>query len=517
MKIRVLAMLGCVLMMGSAAFAQDSPKVEVSLDYSHMWFTPQDTSVVNRYSMNGGGGGLTYYFTRSFGFEADFQDYASDTHTFTYIPASAVSTTLCPTGCSVTAGGSMFTFNFGPVFKYRAKHFEPFVEGLVGGARTDLYSNLFKDCPSCITSGTPGKTAFDVIVGGGVDIPVSTHVAIRLLQVDYVWTHFNNSFTAGHSNQNNLRVNAGIVFRSGSPKPKAPDTVTANCSVDKSSIVADSGDMISATASGSDTYSHPINYTWTATGGKVDGSGPQVRWSQDGAGPGTYTISAHLDDGHTNGASCSSDVTVQPKPVPPPPTMSCSADPSSVQVGARSTITATVNDSAGTPLTYAWQANSGQVVGTGASVQFDSTGLAAGDYTVTGRVTNGSGAAADCSATVTVQAPPPPPQASKIGSCNFKAGSSKLDNVCKRVLDDAAVRLQNDPKATVVLVGYADPSEKKPDTLSKTRGDNAVKYLSKEKGVADSRTQSRSSAGTAGAGQENYRVDVMFVPDGATF
>jgi outer membrane protein OmpA-like peptidoglycan-associated protein len=513
MKMRVLATLGFILMLGSAAFAQDAPKIEIPIDYSYMHFNPQNNNIVSAFSLNGGGGGLTYYFTRSIGIEAEFQGYASQTKSFTF----PVSSTLCPTGCVINAQGNMFTYNVGPVFKYRAKHFEPFVEALFGGAHSNVYANVFSSCTSC-TGGSPSNNAFDFIVGGGIDIPVTRSIAIRAGQFDYVLTRFGNNFTNGNNNQSNFRFQAGIVIRAGYAKPKLPDTVTASCSVDKSSIVADSGDMIAATAQGTDSYNHPIaTYTWTATGGKVDGTGPQARWDSTGVAPGTYTISAHLDDGHGASASCSSDVTVNPKPVPPPPTMSCSADPSSVLAGARSTVTATANDSTGTALTYTWQANSGQVVGTGASVQFDSTGLAPGDYTVTGRVTNASGGAGDCSATVTVQAPPAVPQASKIGSCNFKAGSAKVDNVCKRVLDDAAVRLQNDPKATVVLIGYADPTEKKPDMLSKSRGDNASQYLSKEKGVADSRTQSRTAAGTAGAGQENYRVDVMFVPDGATF
>jgi outer membrane protein OmpA-like peptidoglycan-associated protein len=512
MKMRVLAMVGLVLMLGSAAFAQDSPKIEIPVDYSYMRFVPQNNNIVPSFSLNGGGGGLTYYFMRSVGIEAEFEGYGSQTKTFTF-PATS---TLCPAGCTINAQGNLFTYNVGPVFKYRASHFEPFVEALFGGAHSNVYANVFSACTGC-TGSSPSNNAFDFIIGGGIDIPVNRTIAIRAGQFDYVLTRFGNNFTSGNNNQSNFRFQAGIVFRMGYPKAKAPDTVTASCSLDKSSIIADSGDMVAASAQGSDSYQHPLNYTWTATGGKVDGSGPQVRWSQDGAGAGTYTISAKLDDGHGASASCSSDLTVNPKPVPPPPTMNCSADPSSVQIGARSTITATVNDSTGTPLTYTWQANSGQVVGTGASVQFDSTGLAGGDYTVTGRVTNGNGAAADCSATVTVQAPPPAPQASKIGSCNFKNGSSKIDNVCKRVLDDAAVRLQNDPKATVVLIGYSDPAEKKADTLSKARGDNASTYLSKEKNVDASRTQSRTAAGTAGAGQENYRVDVMFVPDGATF
>jgi outer membrane protein OmpA-like peptidoglycan-associated protein len=499
-------------MLGSAAFAQDSPKIEVPVDYSYMRFVPQNNNIVPSFSLNGGGGGIAYYFTRHIGIEADLQGYGSQTKTFTFPAGSA----LCPAGCVINAQGNLFTYNFGPVFKYRAKHFEPFVEALFGGAHSNVYANVFSHCTGC-TGRSPSNNAFDFIIGGGIDIPVSRSIAIRAGQFDYVLTRFGNNFTNGNNNQSNFRFQAGIVFRTGYAKPKAPDVVTASCSVDKSSIMADSGDMIAATAQGSDTYNHPINYTWAATGGKVDGTGPQARWQPAGAAPGTYTISAHLDDGHGNNASCSSDVTVQPKPVPPAPTMSCSADPSSIQVGERATVTATVNDSSGTALTYAWQANSGQVTGTGASVQFDSTGLAAGDYTVTGRATNANGAAADCTATVTVQQPPAKPEASKVGSCNFKAGSSRVDNVCKRVLDDAAIRLQNDPKATVVLIGYADPKERKPDTLSKARGDNAAKYLSKEKGVADSRTQSRTAAGTAGAGNDNYRVDVMFVPDGATY
>ena len=142
--------------------------------------------------------------------------------------------------------------------------------------------------------------------------------------------------------------------------------------------------------------------------------------------------------------------------------MSCSADRSSVMAGERPQITATVNDQSNTALKYSWQTNGGQLVNasdSSSSVQLDTSGLAPGTYTVTGRVENGAGGAADCSTSVTVQQPPAPPQASKISECSFTPGSARVDNVCKRVLDDAAVRLQSDPKAKVVLVGFADPKE----------------------------------------------------------
>ena len=326
-----------------------------------------------------------------------------------------------------------------------------------------------------------------------------------------------DEFTAKASPQGRTFV-FGFAWTLRIPKPTAPvpNMVSAECSVDQSSIMADSNQPVMASVKSSNTHGLPMNYSWTATGGKVEGTGPQARWDSTGVAAGTYTITARVDDGHGASSSCSSDVTVNPKPNPPP-TMSCSVDRSSVLAGERATVTASVNDQTNTPLTYTWQSNGGQIVGTGSSVQLDTTGLAAGDYVVTGRVANGNGGAADCTATVTVQAPPAAPEASKIGTCNFKSGSAKVDNVCKRTLDDVAVRLQNDPKATVVLVGYSDPKERKADTVAKDRGDNASGYLSKTKGIADSRVTSRTAAGTEGAGNDNYRVDIMFVPDGATY
>jgi outer membrane protein OmpA-like peptidoglycan-associated protein len=179
-----------------------------------------------------------------------------------------------------------------------------------------------------------------------------------------------------------------------------------------------------------------------------------------------------------------------------------------------------VNDQSNTALRYSWQANGGQVVGateSSPSVQFDTSELAPGTYTVTGRVENGAGGAADCSTSVTVQQPPAPPQASKISDCSFSPGSARADNVCKRVLDDAAVRLQSDPKAKVVLVGFADPKEPGSAKLAARRADEAKKYLAGKQGIDGSRVDVRSSTGTAGAGKENRRVDVVLVPDGATY
>jgi outer membrane protein OmpA-like peptidoglycan-associated protein len=298
-------------------------------------------------------------------------------------------------------------------------------------------------------------------------------------------------------------------------KPKAPDNVGVSCSTSKASVVADSGDIVDVSARGTDTYNHPLNFVWMATGGKVDGTGPDVRWDSTGVAPGTYTISTKADDGHGNSAGCSSDVTVEAKPIPAP-TMACAANPSEVFAGERAPVATTVADSSGTTLNYTWKTNGGQIVGSGQNVDLDTSGLSAGTYTVTGRVENGKGGAADCSTNVNVKEHPVAPSA-KISNCSFKNNSAKVDNVCKRTLDDLATSLQNDPNARGVVTGYADPKEKKSDMLSKDRAENAKKYLSEKKGVSDSRIDTRSQAGTATDPKDNRKLDAAFVPQGATY
>ena len=321
-----------------------------------------------------------------------------------------------------------------------------------------------------------------------------------------------------HKDRNGFVVKASTV--SWPEKPRAPDLVTASCSADKNSVAADSGELVAASVRATDDYNHPLNYKWTATGGKVEGMGPDVRWNSAGVGPGTYTISVRVEDLLGNNASCSEDMRVEAKPIPPP-AMSCSVDRSSVLVGERVRVSANVDDQSGTPLTYTWQTNGGQIVGSGANVQFDTSGVAPGNYTVTGRVQDGKGGAADCSANVAVQAPPPPPQASKINECLFRGTIPRVDNVCKRILDDVALRLQNDPKTKVVIVGYAAPAksrqaERQAEELAKKRAGSAKKYLS-QKGVAGDRLDVRSASGQQGAGKENNRVDLIWVPEGASY
>ena len=107
---------------------------------------------------------------------------------------------------------------------------------------------------------------------------------------------------------------------------------------------------------------------------------------------------------------------------------------------------------------------------------------------------------------------PAPPQAQAVSctSSGFPRNLSRLNNVDKACLDDVAQRMSADPRARVVVIGYADPGETSPDTIAKKRADAVEDYL-EGRGIEASRISTRSG-GTSGSGR---RVEVWFVPEGA--
>jgi hypothetical protein len=213
MKIKGVMVLGFILASAMGAFAQDYAKVEIPIVYSYMRFNPEDSNIVGGFSLNGGGGGIVYYINHSVGIEAEFNGYSSSSRLFQFPRAS---TSICPAGCTVTADANLFTYNFGPVFKpIRKEHFEPFVETLFGGAHSNTYANAIAACQNAcaITSSKPSNNAWDFVIGGGVDIPVTKSISIRPAQFDFVLTRFNNVQTVNHQNQSNFRYQAGLILR----------------------------------------------------------------------------------------------------------------------------------------------------------------------------------------------------------------------------------------------------------------------------------------------------------------
>jgi outer membrane protein OmpA-like peptidoglycan-associated protein len=361
------------------------------------------------------------------------------------------------------------------------------------------------------TGGTPNTTF-------GARAPIDGIWGMRMyftqlnnLALDAGYRHMLN--LKGHGDRNGFVVKLGMTHWGAPPPPNR--SPSAACSADKASVAASSGSSVRVMMRASDPDGDPLSYNWSASGGSVSGSGAEVTWNPGNAGPGMYTVTGNVSDGRGGTASCSVDVRVEPRPNQPP-TLTCSAERSTIQAGERVRVNGRGSDPDGDNLTYSWRANAGQIVGSGSSVQWDSAGLRPGQYNVTGRVEDGRGGAADCTVSVGVEEPPPPPQASKLNECFFRTNTARNDNVCKRILDDVALRLQNEPRAKVVLVGYADPRETRPTQLANNRAVQAKQYLV-GKGIADARVDVRSAGGQAGAGQQNRRIDIIWVPEGATY
>jgi hypothetical protein len=193
-------------------FGQDAPKAEITADYSYIYATPQNNNYIKSFALNGGGGGIAYYITNMLGIQGEFEGYGSYSHSIIVPPPYCNGPT-----CTVVANGNLFTYNVGPILKYRTKHFEPFAEAMFGGAHSNFYGTLYSNCNTttgCVTASKgPSNNAFDFIIGGGLDIPLNKTFAIRAGQFDYVLTRFGNDFTHGNNNQSNFRLQAGIEIR----------------------------------------------------------------------------------------------------------------------------------------------------------------------------------------------------------------------------------------------------------------------------------------------------------------
>ena len=378
-----------------------TPKVEWFLGYSFWRATP--TSNGNRIGyLHGGSTSVAYNFNRYVGFVADFAGFDNSKLTL-FGPAG---------GETLDAAGSVYTFMVGPRLSFRKfERITPYAQVLAGvvHASSVTISGCTGD-PSCTPIGS--DTTFAAMAGVGFDINISHRIALRLLEADFLLTHFQDPISAtGLSRgwQDNTRLSTGIVFRfGGNPSPPSAP-LGVSCSANPEMVYAGSGDWIEVRADASNPANYPLNYLWSATEGGLDGSGPNVRWSSVDRHPGTYTISLRIENGRNGTANCSVIVRVVPRPNRPP-TISCSADHTTVTEGDRVEITATASDPDNDPLAFSWSASGGRLEGTGTSVMFHTRDLPPGAYTVTGRVDDGRSGTADCSLSIAVQAPAPPPE-----------------------------------------------------------------------------------------------------------
>jgi hypothetical protein len=251
-----------------------------------------------------------------------------------------------------------------------------------------------------------------------------------------------------------------------------------------------------------------VSYTWSSDGGTVSGTSNVANVDTAATAPGTYTVKGHVSQGTKPNqmADCSASFTLQPFG---PPTISCSANPTSVNPGGSSTITASAVSPQNRPLTYSYNATAGSISGTTPSALLSTVGAAPGPITVTCGATDDKGHSVSARTSVNVIAPPPPPlpppppapMASSLCMVNFErdaARPTRVDNEAKACLDDVTMSLQQNPNAKLALVGNDDAKEQKLDasaakgrhpkpSRAAQRAVNTKDYLVTDNGIDPSR------------------------------
>ncbi|MGA9041056.1 MAG: outer membrane beta-barrel protein [Terriglobales bacterium] len=184
----LLLALGFAAMAPGRAVAQSGPRVDVGVDYNYVR-TNAPAGGCGCFAMNGGSGWVAFNFSRSLGIVGEI--------------ASQHASNISSSGADLT----LTSYLAGPRFIWkRTRHFTPFAQLLLGGAHAS--GTL---APG--SSGLPGSAnAFAMTAGGGLDIRLTRHIALRAIEADYYLTRFDNG---ADDHQNNLRIAAGVIIRLG--------------------------------------------------------------------------------------------------------------------------------------------------------------------------------------------------------------------------------------------------------------------------------------------------------------
>jgi hypothetical protein len=401
----------------------------------------------------------------------------------------------------------VFTAQAGPIFRYQKNRWVPFAHALGGGAKVG--GPIFQPC----------TWGWGVTSGIGLDyiLPAfNNRIAIRPIQADFHYSHVDYGppapglVSGGIGDIYAYRLSAGLVLRLGQITPPPP--VQLGCTVQPANIFP--GDPVTVTATGSNLdLKKKATYTWSTSGGHITGNDSTATVTTAGLAPGDYTVSGHVSEGMRPGqqASCTAGFRVHAFE---PPTITCSANPSTVMPGDPSTITSIANSPQNRPLSYSYSASAGQIASSTSTATLNTGGASPGTITVTCNVIDDLGKQATANTSVTINAPPPPPPPAVINLCSIsferdRKRPVRVDNEAKGCLDEIALTLNRESSAKLVIVGRHSADET-PDAAAQ-RVLNVAQYLTQEKGIDPSRIELRTG------GEPGRNLDNILVPPGATF
>ncbi|PYV49816.1 MAG: hypothetical protein DMG92_09875 [Acidobacteria bacterium] len=215
----------CAFLVSTLASAQDYSRVEVFGGYSYLHVDTQGisssslialcTSVIGatcpatfkvRPSFNGWEAAGQLNLNRWFGVKADLSGHYGNlvSVTFNSIPP------VVPLNFS-TPDQHIYDYLFGPVISHRAPRYTVFAHSLFGGEHVGFGNFQIVGGPVTLP-GPASSNSFALALGGGLDLKLTRHFAVRAGQFDYQLV---NSSANGHGHQNDFRFSSGIVFGFG--------------------------------------------------------------------------------------------------------------------------------------------------------------------------------------------------------------------------------------------------------------------------------------------------------------
>ncbi len=412
MRLAALALTTLITLAPAVAVAQQpaaqqpaAPKVEIFGGYSAYFpgatasgLLPLGIAPISSclcWNKRGAGASVTYDFNRWLGLTADASGHLGD-------------------GATTTAGRlghfSGYNISAGPKFTLRRGHFTPFAEVLLG--EDSLTPELFTR-----------DNSFGLLVGGGLDLRIGRHLAIRPFQADFVYSNhqFGPQPLIPATDVRGVRLQAGVVFLFGghaapivappmqlapaaapiaTPAPQPVDQLTLVLSAAPSTISP--GDSSTLTAVATSSLNRPLTYSYSATDGVITGTSPTAILSTPGVAAGAIVVTGNVVDDMGNTATQTTTV--------------------NVVAAAAAVIPAAVTRALG-------------------SIAFD----------------------------------------------RDARRPARVDNEAKAFLDEVSLDLQRDPDATLALVGSAGSHELHGPEIAAQRAVNTKAYLVTEKGLEASR------------------------------
>jgi opacity protein-like surface antigen len=162
----------------------------------------------NSTNFNGWDAQGTFNIVPHFGITADFSGNSRQPNGVSFL------------GFSAGTQQHLYNFLFGPTATAYFGKTSVFGHALFGQAHTSLSAGVTVPIIGGISAPIDSANAFAMAFGGGVDIGLSRHFAIRAAQLDFIRTSFNSTdalasglSTNINNHQNSFRYSGGVVWR----------------------------------------------------------------------------------------------------------------------------------------------------------------------------------------------------------------------------------------------------------------------------------------------------------------